>query len=278
MTGLLLPAERRYVIIRDMKPLSQLRQQWTAVADVETEWLRQLTPQESFRQFQALQREFEPQLQATEAIFRQQRLDMLAQVQARLLQLNEFKRITMQDLTTSLMAVQRILTDAGLPSMVIGGVAVTVWGEPRLTRDVDIKILAGREDREQVLAVLHNYTPLHADPAEALRRQGIAFFQDEAEVRIDIMLAETSFDETALARAQTIELQPNQPVRVCTAEDLIIYKMLSLRSKDQADVESIVRRQGDKLDDAYVEDWLLQFEQALDDSTLVNEYHRLRQQ
>jgi hypothetical protein len=92
------------------------------------------------------------------------------------------------------------------------------------------------------------------------------------------MLAETSFDETALARAQTIELQPNQPVRVCTAEDLIIYKMLSLRSKDQADVESIVRRQGDKLDDAYVEDWLLQFEQALDDSTLVNEYHRLRQQ
>ena len=80
-----------------MKPLSQLRQQWTAVADVETEWLRQLTPQESFRQFQALQREFEPQLQATEAIFRQQRLDMLAQLQARLLQLDELKRITMQD-------------------------------------------------------------------------------------------------------------------------------------------------------------------------------------
>jgi hypothetical protein len=54
--------------------------------------------------------------------------------------------------------------------------------------------------------------------------------------------------------------------------------MLSLRSKDQADVESIIRRQGDKLVDAYVEEWLLQFEQALDDSTLVNEYRRLRQQ
>jgi hypothetical protein len=261
-----------------MKPLSQLRQQWTAVADVETEWLRQLTPQESFRQFQALQREFEPQLQATEAIFRQQRLDMLAQMQARLLQLNNLNRITMQDLATSLMAVQRILADAGLPSVAIGGVAVTVWGEPRLTRDVDVKVLAGRDDREQVLAVLHKYTPLHADPNEALRRQGIAFFQDEAGVRIDIMLAETSFDETAIARAQTIELQPNQPVRICTAEDLIVYKMLSLRSKDQADVESIIRRQGDKLDDAYVEEWLLQFEQALDDSTLVNEYRRLRQQ
>ena len=207
-----LPAERGYVIIRHMKPLSQLRQQWTAVADVETEWLRQLTPQESFRQFQALQHEFEPQLQATEAIFRQQRLDMLAQVQARLRQLNEWKRITMQDLTTSLMAVQEILAEAGLPSMVIGGVAVTVWGEPRLTRDVDIKVLAGREDREQVLALLHSYTPLHADPAEALRQQGIAFFQDEAGVRIDIMLAETSFDETA-ARAIVLATMSNTVVK-----------------------------------------------------------------
>jgi hypothetical protein len=30
------------------------------------------------------------------------------------------------------------------------------------------------------------------------------------------------------------------------------------------------------LDDVYVEKWLIQFEQALDDSTLVNEYRRLR--
>ena len=259
-----------------MKPLSQLRQNWTAVTDLETAWLRQLTLQESFRQFQSLQREFEPQLQATEAIFRQQRIEMLAHLQTCLLQLNDLNRITMQDLITSLVAVQRTLEEAGLPSMVIGGLAVTVWGEPRLTRDVDVKVLAGRDDRGRVLAVLQEYTPLHADPAEALRRQGIAFFQDKGGVRIDIMLAETIFDETAVARAPTIELQPNQPVRVCTAEDLIIYKMLSLRSKDHADVESIVKRQDDKLDDAYVENWLLQFEQALDDSTLISEYRRLR--
>ena len=32
------------------------------------------------------------------------------------------------------------------------------------------------------------------------------------------------------------------------------------------------------LDDHYVIDWLRQFEQALDDSTLVDEYRRLRQE
>jgi hypothetical protein len=52
--------------------------------------------------------------------------------------------------------------------------------------------------------------------------------------------------------------------------------MISTRPRDWEDVQGIVRRQKDALDDAYVLDWLQQFEQALDDSTLIAEYHRLR--
>lgn len=59
---------------------------------------------------------------------------------------------------------------------------------------------------------------------------------------------------------------------------MIVYKSVSLRTQDRFDVEGIIRRQGDRLDDRYVEDWLRQFKQALDDSTLVAEYRRLRQQ
>jgi hypothetical protein len=33
-------------------------------------------------------------------------------------------------------------------------------------------------------------------------------------------------------------------VRVCSAEDLIIYKSVSLRAQDRLDVEGIIRRQG----------------------------------
>ena len=74
-----------------------------------------------------------------------------------------------------------------------------------------------------------------------------------------------------------IEMQPGLFVRACSPEDLIIYKMVSVRDRDRSDVEGIIRRQGDTLDDDYVLDWLRQFEQALDDSTLVVEYRRLRQ-
>ena len=42
------------------------------------------------------------------------------------------------------------------------------------------------------------------------------------------------------------------------------------------DAESVVRRQGEALDDEYVLTWLRRFEQALDDSTLVATYRRMR--
>jgi len=47
--------------------------------------------------------------------------------------------------------------------------------------------------------------------------------------------------------------------------------------RDYEDAASVIHRQGDVLDDAYVLGWLRQFEQALDDSTLVTEYRRLRE-
>ena len=58
---------------------------------------------------------------------------------------------------------------------------------------------------------------------------------------------------------------------------LIVYKRVSVRDRERGDVEGLIRRQGDALDDDYVLDWVRQFEQALDDSTLVVEYRRLRQ-
>jgi hypothetical protein len=256
--------------------LSKVRQGWSEIEALETQILRRLTVEAGIRQYLALQAEFEPQLLASEPYFRQQRNDALVQLQARLLTLNHQNGAVMENLVRSVARLQQRLEAAGIPSAVIGGLAVSAWGEPRLTRDADLKVLAQRDERSRILQLLEDFTPLHADPDEALRRNGVAFFQDPDGARIDVMLAETSFDETVIGRACLIELQPDLVVRVCSAEDLIIYKAVSLRTQDRLDIEGIVRRQGDRLDDRYVEDWLRQFEQALVDSTLVAEYRRLR--
>jgi hypothetical protein len=63
---------------------------------------------------------------------------------------------------------------------------------------------------------------------------------------------------------------------VCTAEDLVVYKMLSTRAKDRGDFESVVQKQGDALDNTYIESWLAQFEEALADSTLIHDFRKMR--
>lgn len=182
----------------------------------------------------------------------------------------------MNNLIDSVIAFQHSLKKQGIPVMAIGGIAVAVWGEPRLTRVIDMKVLVSREERGRLLAILRPFTPLQEDTDESFRRLGLAFFRDSSGVRIDVMLADTIFDETAIGRARDIDFAPGKNIRVCTAEDLIIYKMLSTRTRDRADVESIIQKQGDALDDAYIENWLAQFEEALTDSALIRDYRKLR--
>ncbi|MEW5987875.1 MAG: DUF6036 family nucleotidyltransferase [Chloroflexota bacterium] len=259
-----------------MEKLAWLREGWEAMEAEEIRLLRQMTMAESIGQYLALQREFEPQLQATEVFFRQPRQQAIAEWQGRLSKLNLLNGAGMPDLISSLAAFQARLEAAGIPCVAVGGLAVSLWGEPRLTRDVDVKVLIGREERQRLLNLLTGYTSLHADPDAALRQNGYAFFLDPDGVRVDVMLAETSFDEAAIGRARLMEMQPGVVVRICSAEDLIIYKMVSLRAQDRADVEGVIRRQGDGLDDDYVVKWLREFEQALDDSTLVKEYQQMQ--
>jgi hypothetical protein len=183
----------------------------------------------------------------------------------------------MDNLLQSIRALQQRLSDAGISSIVIGGVAVAAWGEPRVTRDVDLKVQLGRDDAERLLAALApDYVSLLPDSRKALRQQAMVFVQDAAGTRLDLLLADTPYDALAIQRGRHVELQPGVTIRVCRPEDLVIYKLISTRLRDHEDAQGIVRRQGSNLDDEYVLDWLHQFEQALDDSTLVVEYKSLR--
>ena len=166
-----------------------------------------------------------------------------------------------------------------MPSIVIGGMAVAAWGEPRLTRDVDLKVLLSRQEADRLLEVLSaDYKSLVLNPQETLRKQAMLFIQDSLGTRLDLLLADTPYDVTAIQRGRDVEVQPGIVIRLCSPEDLIIYKLISTRLRDHEDARSVIRRQSDLLDHDYVVNWLRQFEQALDDSTLVAEYQGLRRE
>ncbi|NDD31620.1 MAG: hypothetical protein EB084_25500 [Proteobacteria bacterium] len=180
-------------------------------------------------------------------------------------------------LHASLVRMQGSLARAGIDAVVVGAVALAVWGEARYTLDVDFKISAERDDLHRLLAGLPpDCTPL--GPAdEMIERAGLLFVRDADGVRLDLLLCETSFDDEVLRRAVTVELGQGVSARVCTAEDLLIYKLIATREKDLIDATSLIRRQGATLDLAYVRRWLREFETALDDSTLIPTLERLLQ-
>jgi hypothetical protein len=64
-------------------------------------------------------------------------------------------------------------------------------------------------------------------------------------------------------------------VWICSAEDLIIQKIIAGRGKDWLDVEALLIEQGDKLDQAYIEDWLAQFADVLEKPEIMTEYQIL---
>lgn len=182
-----------------------------------------------------------------------------------------------QNQLESVSRLQNSLRAAGIRSVVIGGIAVAVWGDPRVTKDADLKVLLTREQAAQLLAAIPpEYQIESSDPEGDLRQLGFIFTRDKSGVRMDLLLADLGFDQKAIERGCEIEPLPGVNVVVCSPEDLIIYKLISTRAYDHEDARKIVARQGAKLDHDYIEDLLGQFEIALDDSTLVQSYQRMK--
>ena len=152
---------------------------------------------------------------------------------------------------------------AKIPYMIIGGQAVLLYGEPRLTRDIDVT-LGINVDRVSDLLTLAKQlalTPL-ADPEIFTRQTMVLPCQDPATgIRIDFIFSHSPYEQQAIRRAAVVTIG-QVPVRFATAEDLIVHKMIAHRPRDIEVVTNVALKQP-RLDLAYIRHWLTQFSQAL---------------
>jgi len=56
---------------------------------------------------------------------------------------------------------------------------------------------------------------------------------------------------------------------------LIIQKVVADREKDWLDLEALLLEQYDRLDEAFIENWLVQFAEALEKPELLTKYQQL---
>lgn len=157
------------------------------------------------------------------------------------------------------------LDNASLPYMVFGGQAVLLYGEPRLTRDIDITLGV---DTSRAASVLHMIEELRLrilvdDVGEFLKQTFVLPVLDpESNVRVDFVFSLSEYERNAIEHGKTVRLG-DVDVRFVSLEDLIVMKVVSGRPRDVDDVASVIRK-NPGFDRAYVEKWLNTFDAELD--------------
>jgi hypothetical protein len=176
-------------------------------------------------------------------------------------------------LTTAAADVLRICGALGLRACLIGGIAVQRWGQPRATQDVDATVLAPFGSEPAVVdRLLSRLTPRVADARPFALERRVLLVQADNGIKVDISLAGSPFEEQVLERSTVWRHVGDVALLTCSAEDLIIYKLVAARPQDLVDVAGIVRRQGTRLDADRVRLWGREFAELKEDPDMLRPF------
>ncbi len=170
--------------------------------------------------------------------------------------------------------VAEALDRVGIDYVIVGGQAVLVYGEPRLTRDIDITLLASPDDLDRVMRIIKNLKlNVLVDDVESFIRKTwvLPTYDPESGFRVDFIFSWTPFEREAVKRAVLKNVE-DYPVKFISPEDLIVMKLVAGRPRDIEDVKGILRRIDVDVD--YIINWLEEFSSVIE-RDLVSEFYKL---
>ena len=175
-----------------------------------------------------------------------------------------------------LAAVASVLRRSGNRWYLFGAQAVTVWGRPRLSADVDITVAIAGPPDDFVAAMLHAGFDLRISDWRdfVARTRVLPFVHRSTQMPLDVVIAGPGLEGEFLARA-VVENLAGMEVPVISPEDLIVTKLLAGRPKDVEDVRGILEERHERLDLVRVRSLLRLLEEALSRSDLRQGFERL---
>jgi hypothetical protein len=162
---------------------------------------------------------------------------------------------------TALTQVTGILNRLNLPYMLTGAVAVTYYGEPRTTHDIDIVILIAATDIARMKKALEPTFSVDETSIRAALREGSAFnaIHEETGLKVDFwMLKGGEYDRSAFGRRVSVRLLGVE-MFLQAPEDVIITKLvwhrLSDVDKHYFDARGVAAVQRGRFDLEYLARW-----------------------
>ncbi len=149
-----------------------------------------------------------------------------------------------------------LLDSEGIVYMIVGALAVAMWGRPRATADIDVTVrgdadrleaLGARAEREGFVIdrAWSEWQPLLRDRHLRLTAPGAI---------IDLMRPRDAHEEAALERRRHLLVEGHR-LPFVASDDLILMKLKAGRPRDFEDAASVLVAQGESLDEAYLSDW-----------------------
>jgi predicted nucleotidyltransferase len=178
-------------------------------------------------------------------------------------------------LRTPLSALMRWFESAGLRAAIIGGVAASLRGKPRLTKDIDAVVLDADAEVLIAGAARFGFVPRIPDAAAfAHRTRMLLLHYQEGNVDIDISLGALPFEEEVIDRSTLVDIGDGVRVRLASSEDLVIMKAVAGRGRDVTDIENIVLANAN-LDVDRIRRWVREFASVLDMPEIHDDLEKL---
>jgi hypothetical protein len=161
------------------------------------------------------------------------------------------------DLMTAVGRLAEVFAARSTRYALVGGIANLLRGRPRFTRDVDVLLDVPQLALPGLLDALTD-AGFTLDPAAVIReyvREHMTRFQF-GPVRIDWLKPVLPLYGRVLREAGEVPWTTGHPVRVATAEGVVLTKLVAFRPQDQVDIETLLIANQDAFDVNVVrEEW-----------------------
>lgn len=168
------------------------------------------------------------------------------------------------------------LETANIPAVIVGGLAVSLLGRPRFTRDIDVLALITERDWRAAIAAAadHGIVPRLDKPLEfALRTRLLALEHAESSIGIDVTLGSLPFEREAVEHGQVHGIG-DVSVRLPRVQDLLILKALAHRPQDMQDIAALLEAHP-QTDVEPARQWVREFATATGTPDLVRDLERV---